>query len=88
MELERTTVDIELKMKAEMEQKRLELEKQLGVPITRNTPTIKVPNLELQKFVGNILRWQEFWDSFEASIHRNPHLQPVDKLNYLRAELE
>ena len=88
MELKRTTVDIELKMKAEVEQKRLELEKQFGVPITRQTPAIKLPKLELQKFDGNILKWQEFWDSFEASIHRNPNLQPVDKFNYLRAELE
>ena len=88
MELKRTTGDIELKKKAEMEQKRLELGKQFGVPITCHTPTIKLPKLELQKFNGNILRWQEFWDSFEASIHRNPNLQPVDKFNYLRAELE
>ena len=71
-----------------MEQKRLELEKKSGVPITRHTPTIKLPKLELQKFNGNILNWQEFWDSFEASIHKNPNLQPVDKFNYLRAELE
>ena len=88
MELKRTTVDIELKMKAEMEQKRLELEKQFGVPVTRHTPTIKLPKLELQKLDGDILRWQEFWDSFGASIHRNPNLQPVEKFNYLRAELE
>ena len=88
MELKRTTVDIELKMKAQVEQKRLELEKQFGVPITRQTPTIKLPKLELQKIDGNILKWQEFWDSFEASIHRNPNLQPVDKFNNLRAELE
>ena len=88
MALKRTTVDIELKMKAEVEQKRLELEKQFGVPITRETPAIKLPKLELQKFDGNILKWQKFWDSFEASIHRNSNLQPVDKFNYLRAELE
>ena len=88
MELKRTTAHIELKMKTEMEQKRLELEKQFGVPITRHTPTIKLPKLELQKFNGNILNWQEFWDSFEASIHKNPNLQPVDKFNYSRAELE
>ena len=88
MELKRTTIDIELKMKAEMELKRLEVEKQFGVPITRHTPTIKLPKLELQKFDENILKWQEFWDSFEASIHRNTNLQPVDKFNYLTAELE
>ena len=75
-------------MKAEMEQKCLELEKQFGVPITHHTSTIKLPKLELQKFDGNILKWQEFWDSFEASIHKNPNFQPVDKFNYLRAKLE
>ena len=88
IEFERTTVDIELKMRSEMEKKRLESEKQFGVPITRPTTTIKLPKLELQKFDGDILKWQEFWDSFEASIHRNPSLQPVDKSSYLRAELE
>ena len=64
------------------------MEKQFGEPITRHTPTIKVPKLELQKFDGNILKWHEFWDSFEASIHRNPNLQPVEKFKYIRAELE
>ena len=64
------------------------MEKQFGVPVTRHTPTIKLPKLELQKFNGNILKWQEFWDSFEAFIHKNPNLQPVNKFNYLRAELE
>ena len=88
MELKRKKKDIELKMKAEVGQKRLELEKQFGAPITRHTPSIKLPKLELQKFNGNILKWQEFWDSFEASIHKNPNLQPVDKFNYLRAQLE
>ena len=31
---------------------------------------------------------EEFWDLFEASIHRNPNLLPADKFNYSRAELE
>ena len=88
MELKRTTTNIELKMKAEVEQKRLELEKQFGTSISRHTPTIKLPKLELQKFNGDVLKWQEFWDSFDASIHRNPNLQPVDKFNYLKVELE
>ena len=37
-------------MKVEVEQKRLELEKQFSLPITRHTPTIKLSKLELQKF--------------------------------------
>lgn len=55
---------------------------------THHTLAIKLPELELPKCKGNILKWQEFWDSIEASIHRNPNLQLVDKFNYLKAELE
>ena len=39
------------------------------------------------KFDGNILKWQEFWDSFEATIHENPKLHAIDKFNYLRQQL-
>ena len=31
-------------------------------------PSIKLPKLELLKFNGNILKWQEFWDTYEAMI--------------------
>ena len=30
--------------------------------------TIKPPKLEIASFDGNILKWREFWDAFEASI--------------------
>ena len=52
--------------------------------------TIRLPKLELKKFGGEILRCQEFSDTFEASIHihKNSSLQPIDKFHYLRAQLE
>ena len=56
--------------------------------ITKPTVTVRLPKLELKKFDGNVLKWQEFWDTFEATIHNNPTLQPIDKFNYLRAELQ
>ena len=34
------------------------------------------------------MKWQEFWDSYEASIHKNSALQEVDKFNYLKVQLE
>ena len=30
---------------------------------------IKPPHLEIALFDENVLRWQEFWDQFEAAIH-------------------
>ena len=89
MEIKQATVHWELKMKAEVEQKRLELEKQFGTLTTRHSSyTVELPKLELPKFSGNVLKWQEFWDSFQVFIHKNRTLQPVDKFSYLEAELE
>jgi len=28
-----------------------------------------------------VLKWQEFWDAFEASVHK-ANYTPIDKLNY------
>ena len=35
-----------------------------------------------------MVKWQEFWDTFEGTIHKNPSLQRIEKFNYLRAQLE
>jgi len=60
----------------------------------KTTPTtskyethVKLPRLNFPKFDGNILKWQEFWDSFTAGIHENESLKPIDKFNYLKAQL-
>ena len=41
--------------------------------------TVKLPKLELMKFYGNLLKWQEF--SFDTTVNRNPSLENIDKLN-------
>ena len=48
----------------------------------------RLSKIELKKFAGQIVKWQEFWDTFEATIHKNSSLQPIEKFNYLRAQLE
>ena len=52
------------------------------------TARVKLPKLEVRKFVGKIEEWQEFWDSFETAIHLNDSLSKVDKFSYLRGLLE
>ena len=36
--------------------------------------SVRLPRLGLKKFNGNILKWQEFWDTFGPTIH-NPQEQ-------------
>ena len=38
----------------------------------------RLPRLELNKFDGNIPKWQEFWDTFESKIHKNNNQQNID----------
>ena len=48
----------------------------------------RLPKIEYKKFADQMVKWQEFWDTFEAPIHKNPSLQRIEKFNYLRAQLE
>jgi hypothetical protein len=42
----------------------------------------------LPGFRGDILQWQSFRDSYESTIHTNVNLTDVQKLTYLKSQLE
>ena len=48
---------------------------------------IKPQHIEIAPFDGNVLKWQEFWDQFEAAIH-NGTFSSIDKMNYLKSKLK
>lgn len=58
-----------------------------GTSANSKTARVKLPKLEVCKFVGKLEEWQEFWDSFESAIHLNNSLSKVDKFSYLRGLL-
>ena len=60
---------------------------QATVPPTSNS-AVRLPKLELKHFNGNIMEWTPFWDSYSSSIHENPNLSDIEKLNYLHSLLE
>ena len=62
-----------------------ELKAQSHFTVSRRT-SVRLLKIELKKLGGQIIKWQEFWDTFEATIHDNPSLQPIEKFNYLRAQ--
>ena len=66
-------------------------------PVTHTAPprvvavsheTTRLPKLNIPTFAGDTLQWQSFWDCFEAAVHHNPSITGVQKLNYLRAQLQ
>ena len=51
--------------------------------------SIRLPKLQLKKFSGDPKLWQEWWDSFEATVHVNVRISDVEfKFTYLRSLLE
>ena len=46
------------------------------------------PNSACHIFQEVPITWQTFWDSFDAAVHSNASLTVVQKLNYLRAQLQ
>ena len=55
--------------------------------ISQQHASIKLPKLDIPIFNGDKLRWTEFWDTFEATIHQNPTLSDIEKLHYLNSKL-
>ena len=95
LEFERQKAEIEhRKLQIEAEKPNLErvkLEKKLQTETTKPVSkpnTVKLPRLDFKKFIGELLLWPKFRDSFHSAIHSNPPLSPVDKMNYLKAKLD
>ena len=78
--------------KEKLELEKIKIEKAQASPTVTETSTgkvqVKLPKLTFPKFYGNILTWSEFWDSFRSAVDQNMGLNAVDKLNYLRRQLE
>ncbi|XP_064470712.1 uncharacterized protein LOC135385357 [Ornithodoros turicata] len=45
--------------------------------------SVAPPKLQIPKFSGKLQEWQQFWQHFDATIHSNQALAPVEKFKYL-----
>ena len=52
----------------------------------RDTSQIKLLKINLPVFDSNILCWQEFWDVFHSSVHKQ-EVPNVTKFSYLKGSL-
>jgi len=60
---------------------------QVGEMSTHMYGPIKPPSLKLIHFSGDVLKWKEFWNAFEASIDKVKYV-PIDKLNHLKSKFK
>ena len=49
---------------------------------------MKLPKISLQRFDGNVMKFQAFWQAFKSAVYNNPAVSHVNKLNYLFSLLE
>ena len=49
---------------------------------------VKLPELKIKSFKGDIKLWRPFWDAFKAAIHSREDIAEVDKFRYLLQYLE
>ena len=48
----------------------------------------RLPKPHINKFSGDVTRFQSFWESFDSAVNKNSNLSAIDKFNYLKALLE
>ena len=53
-----------------------------------STTRVRLPNLSIRPFNGDMTTWPTFWDSFESTIDSGTALSQIDKFNYLRSLVE
>ena len=51
-------------------------------------PGVNLPKITIKKFSGNPIKWQQFYDTFKATIDSNEYLSDVEKFSYLTGLLE
>ncbi|XP_068741701.1 uncharacterized protein [Montipora capricornis] len=61
--------------------------KDIAYIASRISSNLKLPRIELPKYNGNVLKFQNVWDQFEAAVHDNVDLPNVQKFTYLRSVL-
>ena len=79
---ERITVE-----KLQVVMKKVKAKEKIAVMKEKDKLKVKLPKLDPKKFDRIILKWTEFWDAFEATIHSNKGLHAVKKFYYLKSQL-
>ena len=59
-----------------------------SLKVSNSSSNIKLPQLQLTRFSGCPTEWNSFWDLFETSVHNRSDLSNIQKLTYLKGQLD
>ena len=59
-----------------------------ATPKTTETRRVKLPQIVIPTFEGDILHWQTFWEQFSVAIHDHADISDTEKLVYLCRSLK
>ena len=78
-----------IQMTSQMQQVILGQQQQISIGQLNSSEyaSVRLPILEISSFSGDKLKWTEFCDTFEASLHKNTSISDIEKLNYLLSKI-
>ena len=56
--------------------------------LTCRKTTVKLPKISIKKFSGNPIEWQQFNETFKATVDQNESLSNIEKFTYLKGYVE
>ncbi|MCG8034488.1 MAG: DUF1759 domain-containing protein [Candidatus Thiodiazotropha taylori] len=70
-----------------LEQQQIKLKEQESKNALEKASSVKLPKIDIASYSGDRLKWNEFWDSFECTVHINSNLSNIEKFSYLKSKL-
>ena len=55
------------------------MKEQEKISALEKSSSVKLPKIDIVSYSGDRLKWSEFWDSFECTIHNNSRLSNIEK---------
>lgn len=55
--------------------------------VNLNQPSVRLPQITIEKFTGDYRKWASFKNYFETLIHNKEEIQPVEKFYHLKSNL-
>lgn len=80
--------DMQMKQQQELlDHQQNKMKEQEKISALEKSSSVKLPKIDIVLYSGDRLKWSEFWDSFECTIHNNSRLSNIEKFSYLMSKL-